>query len=150
MEKSLEEKVDELWSREQIKGLTYAYGECILARDERAMANLFTEDGAADFSALGWGIHRGRDAIARHYAGTWPQRVRPFFTNHFIEFIDKDHAKGWCWFDNRAKRGDESLMGCGKLYDDYVRIDGRWYFAYRRVAPFFMVPISKGWAQELD
>lgn len=149
MEKSLEEKVEELWNREQIKSLTYAYGECILRRDARGMANLFTDDGAVDFSWLGRGIHTGREAIARHYAGTWESRVRPFFTNHYIEFIDRTHARGWCWLDNRAVRDGESLIGAGKIYDEYRLVDGRWLFSSRRVVLFFFSSLTKGWAREL-
>ena len=119
MEKSFEEKVEELWNREQIKSLTYAYGECVLRRDAEGMAKLFTEDGSADFSSLGWGVHQGHEAIKKLYAGTWAYRVKPFFTNHYIEFIDQTHARGWCWLDNRAARDGESLIGCGKIYDEY-------------------------------
>lgn len=150
MEKSLEEKVEELWNRERIKSLTYAYGECILRRDARGMANLFTEDGSVDFSSLNRGIHTGREAIARHYSSTWESRVRPFFTNHYIEFIDQTHARGWCWLDNRAVRDGESLIGAGKIYDEYRLVDGRWLFSSRRVALFFMAALNKGWAKELE
>ncbi|MGC2282125.1 MAG: nuclear transport factor 2 family protein, partial [Candidatus Acidiferrales bacterium] len=67
MEKSFEEKVEELWNREQIRSLTYAYGECVLRRDAEGMAKLFTEDGSADFSLLGWGIQKGREDIKKFY-----------------------------------------------------------------------------------
>jgi hypothetical protein len=150
MEKSLEEKVEELWNREQIKSLTYAYGECILRRDADGMANLFTEDGAVDFTYLGWGVHKGREAIKKHYSGTWPFCVKPFFTNHYIEFLDKTHARGWCWLDNLGTRNGESLVGCGKIYDEYELVAGRWQFGSRRIVQFFLVPVSKGWAKELE
>lgn len=150
MEKSLEEKVAELWNREQIKSLTYAYGECILRRDAAGTANLFTEDGAVDFSYLGLGVHQGREAISKFYSGTWSYRIKPFFTNHYIEFLDQTRARGWCWLDNRAVRNGESVMGCGKLYDEYRLVDGRWLFKSRRVVQFFMASPAKGWARELD
>jgi uncharacterized protein (TIGR02246 family) len=150
MEKSFEEKVEELWNREQIKSLTYAYGECVLQRDAEGMAKLFTEDGSADFSSLGWEIHKGREAIKKFYAGTWAYRVKPFFSNHYIEFIDKTHARGWCWLDNRATRNVESLIGCGKIYDEYRLADGQWRFSSRRIVQFFLVPLSKGCGKELE
>ena len=149
MDKSLEQKIEELWNREQIKSLTYAYGECIFRRDAEGLAKLFTEDGAVDFSALGQDVHRGRAALAEFYGRGWARRIRPFFTNHYIEFHAPDRASGWCWFDNRGKQDDESLIGAGKIYDDYRLVEGRWLFAARRVAPFFMVPLSRGWAREL-
>jgi hypothetical protein len=150
MEKSFEEKVEELWNREQIKSLTYAYGECILRRDAEGMAKLFTNDGSVDFSYLGWGIHTGHEAIKKHYAGTWSYRVKPFFTNHYIEFIDKIHARGWCWLDNRGVRNGESLISCDRIYDEYQIVDGNWLFSSRRIVQFFLVPLSKGWGKELE
>src|SRR5262249_46608402 len=79
MEKSLEEKVEELWSREQIKSLTYAYGQCIVRRDAEAMANLFVPEAVVDFTQLGAGVHPEREAIKKFYETTWPARVKPFF-----------------------------------------------------------------------
>jgi hypothetical protein len=84
------------------------------------------------------------------YAGTWPARVKPFFTNHYIEFIDKTRARGWCWLDNRAVRDGASLIGCGKIYDEYQSVAGQWRFASRRVLLFFMARLSEGWAGQAD
>jgi len=88
------------------------------------MAKPFTGDGSVDFSHLGWGIHQGREAIKKLYAGTWSYRVKPFFTNRYLEFIDGTRTRGWCWLDNRAVRNGESLIGCGKIYDEYQLIGG--------------------------
>jgi SnoaL-like protein len=150
MEKSLEEKVEELWSREQIKSLTYAYGECIVRRDAEAMGNLFVPEAVIDFTQLGAGVHRGREAIKKFYETTWPARVKPFFSNHYIDFIDKARARGWCWVDNRAVRGESSLIGCGKIYDEYRALEGQWRFASRRVVMLFMVLLSEGWARQVE
>jgi len=150
VEKSLQEKVEELWNREQIRSLTYAYGECILRRDAERMASLFTADGAVDFSYLGWGIHRGAEAIKKHYIGTWPYCVKGYFVNHYIEFLDPTHARGWCWLFNLAANQGDSLIGCGKIYDEYELVNGRWLFSSRRIAQFFLTPLTKGWAKELE
>ena len=149
MAKSLEEKVQELWDREQIRSLTYAYGHWLEKMDSEALSRLFTEDGAMDFSSVGWGIKKGRPAIEDFYPTTWDQRVKPFFTNHYIEFDDANHAHGWCWLDNRAKKGDQSLIGCGRLHDNYEQVDGKWLFKSRRLELFFMVPIGEGWAKTM-
>jgi hypothetical protein len=47
-------------------------------------------------------------------------------------------------------RNGESLIGCGKIYDEYELTDGQWRFSSRRIAQFFLVPLSKGWAKELE
>ena len=149
MEKSLEEKVQELWDREQIRSLTYAYGQCLEQMDAEALAELFTEDGAMDFSSVGWGVKQGRQAIKEFYPNTWRQRVKPFFTNHYIVFDDANHAHGWCWLDNRLKDGDKSIIGCGRLHDNYEKVNGKWLFKRRRVEIFFMAPLDQGWAKTM-
>ncbi|NNL85672.1 MAG: nuclear transport factor 2 family protein [Myxococcales bacterium] len=141
----LEDKVQELWDREKIKELTHAYGLAIEQKDEEAMASLFTEDGAADFSSLGWGVIKGHAALKDFYRQTWPLDVKPYFSNHILE-IRGDDASGTCALDNRATRDGTSLIGAGRLHDTYRRVGDDWKFATRRVEMFFMVPITEGWA----
>jgi hypothetical protein len=141
----IEEMVQELWDREKIKELTYEYGLAIESQDEERMANLFTEDGSVDFSSLGRGITKGRSALKAFYRETWPLRVKPFFTNHVIR-IDGSHATGTCSLENRATRGDQSLIGAGRLHDEYEKVNGEWKFKSRRVEMFYFVPLSEGWA----
>jgi ketosteroid isomerase-like protein len=142
----LEEMVQELWDREKIKELTYEYGLAIEAQDAERMGNLFTEDGSVDFSSLGRGMTKGREALKEFYRGTWPLKVKPFFTNHVLH-IQGDHATGTCSLENRATRGDQSLIGAGRLYDEYEKVNGEWKFKSRRVEMFYFVPLSEGWAK---
>ena len=51
-----QEIVLELWDREKIKELTYAYGLAIEDQDAERMASLFTGDASIDFSSLGRGV----------------------------------------------------------------------------------------------
>jgi ketosteroid isomerase-like protein len=141
----LEDMVQELWDREKIKELTYEYGLAIEAQDEERMAHLFTEDGLVDFSSLGRGVTKGREALKEFYRNTWPLRVKPFFTNHVIR-INGNRASGTCSLENRATRGDQSLIGAGRLHDEYEKVNGEWKFKSRRVEMFYFVPLSEGWA----
>lgn len=142
----LEEMVQELWDREKIKELTYEYGLAIEAQDAERMAALFTADGAVDFSSLGRGVIKGRENLKEFYRSTWPLRVKPFFTNHVIR-IQGTKATGVCSLENRATRGDQSLIGAGRLHDEYEKVDGEWKFTSRRVEMFYFVPLSEGWAK---
>jgi len=142
----IEEMVQELWDREKIKELTYQYGLAIEAQDENRMANLFTEDGSVDFSSLGRGVTKGHAALKEFYRGTWPLKVKPFFTNHVMQ-ITGNRATGICSLENRATRGDESLIGAGRLHDAYEKVNGEWKFKSRRVEMFYLVPLSEGWAK---
>jgi 2-iminobutanoate/2-iminopropanoate deaminase len=136
----------ELRDREEIRELTYRYGLAIEQRDENAMAELFTEDGAADFSSLGWGVIRGRAALRDFYRTTWPLDVKPFFSNHLIELAG-DRARGTCSLENRATRDGQSMIGAGRLHDEYQRVDGGWKFASRRVEMFYFTPLARGWGE---
>ena len=142
----IEEMVQESWDREKIKELTYQYGLAIEAQDENRMANLFTEDGSVDFSSLGRGVTKGHAALKEFYRGTWPLRVKPFFTNHVMQ-ITGNRATGICSLENRATRGDESLIGAGRLHDEYEKVNDEWKFKSRRVEMFYLVPLSEGWAK---
>lgn len=141
-----EQMVQQLWDREKIRELTYEYGLAIEAQDEERMASLFTADGAVDFSSLGKGVIQGHAALKEFYRFTWPLKVKPFFTNHMIK-LDGDRASGICSLENRATRGDESLIGAGRLHDTYARVNGEWKFSTRRVEMFYLVPLSQGWAK---
>ncbi len=143
---TLEAMVQELWDREKIRELTYQYGLAIEAQDEARMAGLFTPDGAVDFSALGRGIIRGRDAIAEFYRSTWPLRIKPFFTNHVMR-IEGNRATGACSLQNSATRGDQSIIGAGRLHDEYEKLDGEWKFKSRRVEIFYFASLAEGWAK---
>ncbi len=137
--------VQELWDREKIKELTYAYGLAIEAQDEEQMADLFTADGSVDFSSLGRGVIQGRDALREFYRSTWPLQVKPFFTNHVIQ-VQAKTATGTCSLENRATREGQSLIGAGRLHDTYEKVDEEWKFSSRRVEMFYFVPLTEGWA----
>jgi ketosteroid isomerase-like protein len=145
----LAKMVGDLWNREMIRELTYAYGRCIEKQDAEAMSRLFTDDAQIDFSSLGRGVHRGREAIRAFYASTWPMRVKPFFTNHMIELSGNGQAHGTCCFENRAVQGEESMIGAGRLHDEYQKSGSEWKFRSRRVEVFYFVPLKEGWARIL-
>lgn len=140
-----EEMIQELWDREKIRELTYAYGLAIEAQDLDQLASLFIETGSVDFSSLGRGVIIGHAALKAFYVTTWPLKVKPFFTNHMMK-ISGNRASGFCSLENRATRGAESLIGAGRLHDEYVKVDGQWKFSSRRVEMFYLVPITEGWA----
>lgn len=144
-----EEMVQELWDREKIRELTCEYGLAIETQDAERMASLFTENGSVDFSSLGRGLIKGRDALKEFYRSTWPLKVKPFFTNHVIR-IQGSRATGTCSLENRAARGDQSLIGAGRLHDEYEKVNGEWKFKSRRVEMFYFVPLSEGWAKATE
>ena len=143
---TFEAMVQELWDREKIKELTYEYGLAIEAQDVERMANLFIPTGSVDFSSLGRGIIRGHAAIKAFYPATWPLKVKPFFTNHIIR-INGTRANGICSLENRGTRGEESMIGAGRLHDEYEKVNDEWKFVARRVEMFYFTSLAEGWAK---
>jgi hypothetical protein len=59
--------------------------------------------------------------------------------NHYIEFIDEDHAifHGY-WLAFTAGSGDNAqptIVGVGREVNEVVRVDGKWLIQVRDIVP---------------
>src|SRR5690606_34158955 len=118
--------------------------------DADGYAAAFAEDGVLDWAR---GIVEGREAIRECMAtGTydltrgaaeaktpdgreWPSTVRHLITNQVIE-VDGDKARAltyWIQFNNNAQRDKVEWMLFGSWYDEFVKIDGEWFFSLHRI-----------------
>jgi hypothetical protein len=118
--------------------------------DAEGYAAVFAEDGVLDWAG---GIVDGRQAIHDFMAtGTydltqgapeaetpdgrnWPSTVRHLITNQVID-VDGDTAEAityWIQFNNNADRRQIEWMLFGSWYDEFVRIDGEWFFSLHRI-----------------
>ncbi len=61
--------------------------------------------------------------------------------NHLLQ-IEGDRARGICYLDVRARTPDGFMIGAGWYEDEYVRLEGQWLFALRRLHMSFYVPMS--------
>jgi hypothetical protein len=87
-------------------------------------------------------IHRGHDEIKLIFTGAqerWtseagqrgaPPYVRHSVTTHQIDILDRQHAKGRCYFSVIMAHG---LDHWGRYIDEYAVVDGRWRFVHRNV-----------------
>src|SRR5579862_4210057 len=146
MNKSIEQRVQELADREEIKELTAKYCWHVARGEGEAVARLFTSDGVLDgpdFKPV-----RGMDDLLKFYgAGVRvPANAVPFIHNHIIE-LNGDQAQGTCTIDARFKRNGESVIAAGWYNDKYRRVDGKWLFAERKITFHHSVPLKKGWAE---
>ena len=130
--------VDELAAREAVRDLVARYNaNADSGRFDEVLA-LFAPDAVMvlDDETL-----EGRDAIAalfertrrRVVASGTPDRgahLRHFTATHQIDVLDVDRAVGRCYFQVLMAHG---LDHWGRYIDEYVRADGRWLFASRRV-----------------
>ena len=155
-----------LLDKDEIRELVYLYPHRLVTRDWRGIAALFTEDGILDYSDVATRgrsaraaqtqqdagsslVFVGRDAIYNFLPAVGQLDVKAFFSNHIIR-VDGDTGVGVSFYDNRLTQQGESVIGAGRMFDEYRRVDGRWLFAYRRQELFFFTGLKEGWAEGPD
>jgi hypothetical protein len=127
-QQGLLQRIDRIESQLEIRQLPIRYALAIDGRDLDAWAGLFVAD-------VNCGPHGYGRAVLR---GLIEPQVRTFYRSihqicgHAIDFIDDNHATGkvYCRAEHEA-RGKWVVMAIC-YFDEYVRQDGRWYFARRK------------------
>jgi 8-oxo-dGTP pyrophosphatase MutT (NUDIX family) len=148
MSKPIEQRVQELADREEIKELTARYCWHVARGEGEAVAHLFTDDGLLDVADGSFRAVRGKDDLLKFYRTSVrePEAAVPFIHNHIIE-ISGDEAHGTCTIDARFIRNGESVIAAGWYNDKYRRVNGRWLFAERKITFHHVAPLKKGWAE---
>ncbi len=148
MAKSLEERVQELADREEIKELTARYCWHVAHGEGEAVARLFTDDGVLEVANADFKPVRGGEALLKFYRASVrePEVAIPFIQNHIIE-VNGDNAKGTCAIEARFSRDGESVTAAGYYEDTYRRERGKWRFAERKIFFHHVVPLKLGWAE---
>ena len=136
----IEARIDRLESLDEIRQLVAKYALSLDMRDLDAHVNLFAHD-----------IRVSREATGRAHLKHWlDDTLRLQFTgtshhigNHIIEFEDPDHAIGVLYSKNEHETGDEWVIMQMLYWDQYERIDGRWYFRRRLPCYWYAVDLNK-------
>jgi len=121
-------RLDRIESSLAIQQLPMRYALAVDGRDIDAWLGLFPDD--VDCGHFGI----GRDALRQTVEGPLAGFYRSIhqICGHAFDFSDADHASGHVYC-----RAEHEEAGCWIVmaicyFDDYVRKDGRWYFARRR------------------
>ncbi len=87
MTKSIEQRIQELEDRDEIKELTARYCWHVAHGEGEAVANLFADDGVLDVRDADFKAVRGREALLKFYRASVrePEVAIPFIQNHIIE-----------------------------------------------------------------
>lgn len=149
--KTLEQKVQELADREELRELIARYAHQIA--HGISVDNLFTEDGAyihrePDNAPVQ--EYRTRKAIAALYAQWMPPpelAPKPMIHNYLLA-IAGDEATGICSNEVRMSAKGESIIGSAYYNDKFRRENGEWKFSERESVFFHMVPLQQGWAKK--
>jgi hypothetical protein len=134
--------VDDLIARESVRDLVARYNAYGDSGRFAELAELFAADAVMEIVQMrGAPVrHEGREAIGQIFSrvsdrvtgrpGDTPSYIRHHTATHMIDLVDADHARGRCYFVVYMPHG---LDHWGRYGDEYVRIDGRWVFAHRKV-----------------
>jgi hypothetical protein len=133
-------RIDRLESTEAIRQLAARYALSLDMRDLDAHVNLFAPD-----------IRVSRDKVGRPHLKRWlDDTLRLQFTgtshhvgNHIIEFDDADHAHGVLYSKNEHETGPEWVIMQMLYWDNYQRIEGRWYFRRRLPCYWYATDLNK-------
>ena len=60
--------------------------------------------------------------------------------NHVLEFVDDEHARGQVLGFSEQASAEHTVITSFRYDDEYVRLDGRWRFAARRVRTLYAMP----------
>jgi len=144
-DESLLARIDRLESLDEIRQLAARYSLSLDMRDLDAHVNLFAPD-----------IRVSRDKVGRSHLKRWlDDTLRLQFTgtshhigNHIIEMDDINHAHGVVYSKNEHETpcadGSTQWVIMQMLYwDDYQRIDGRWYFRRRLPCYWYATDLNK-------
>jgi ketosteroid isomerase-like protein len=122
MPKSIEQRVQEIEDRDEIRELTARYCWHVADGEGEAVANLFSDDGIFDVTGADFKPVRGRDALLKFYRALVrePEVAIPFIQNHIVE-VNGDEARGTCGIEARFSRNGESVTAAGYYEDKYRR-----------------------------
>lgn len=143
-QEDLRQAIQELRDREAIRDLAIRYAHCVWRKDVEGAIELFAEGASMELDDRPPIV--GRAALVESYRGLLRGEFMPFVHNHVIE-LDGDRARGTCYLDLRATVDGKAMIGAGVYEDDYIRENGRWKFARRRLRMSHFVPITEGWKE---
>lgn len=140
LESDLAARIDRLESLDAVRQLPAKYALALDMRDMDAMVSLFPAD-----------VRVGKEASGRLALRAYMDRtLRSPFTGtshhiggHVIEFDDPDHAHGVVYSKNEHETGDEWVIMQMMYVDDYVRQQGRWFFARRLPLYWYATDLNK-------
>jgi 3-phenylpropionate/cinnamic acid dioxygenase small subunit len=131
--------LQQIADRLAIVDLLHRYATGLDSRDWDLLASVFTEDGVADYGALG-GVNRGPAAIVALCRGALQglDASQHIIANEVIA-IDGDEARARCYFQAQhvyagAAGGDTYLVG-GTYEDEVVRTAEGWRIRHRTLVP---------------
>jgi len=135
-EESFERRLARLEARAEIAELLARYAFLLDDHEFEAVGELFAPQ--ARFGSPG-STHVGREAIVANYralAEVYPVTLHEA-RGFVLEFRDDEHARGEVLGFSEQASARHTVITSFRYDDEYVRLDGRWRFASRRVRTLY-------------
>lgn len=145
---TLSKRIQILEDIEAIKDLKALYAEiCDDSYNPTRMAELFTDDAVWD-GGEHFGVHRGRDAVVRYFAGISDKIVyaRHYFVQPRLKVDGSDVATGrWYMWMVATFEGNRAVFFAAIEEEVYQKVKGRWLFKELKLFSDFITPYEEGW-----
>ena len=145
---SIEERLERLESKDQIKELRATYCYHVDDQEADAFASLFTEDAILDFGNAG--TYEGHDELREFINSVVPEFyefIVHMVHNPVIE-VDGDTASGRWYFEAPATSQGTDTWIQGQYDEEYARVDGEWKFAEIEARFNYVADYQDGWGAE--
>ena len=120
-------RLQELLDRDEIHQLIVRYSFALDSKDFDTVRALL----APEAVMFGSTDYRYWFKVQRELPDGWGGH---FTCDHQIDFVDDTHAQGLCYFVGYVARGGEhqsNVLHVSVYVDEYVKLDGKWYFQTR-------------------
>ena len=140
----LQERIEQLESREAIRTLVTDYSMAVDDRDVETIGTLFLETGIfghADGSAVMHGRQEIVDFYNSRLGDMGPTYHYPH--SHKITFTDQDNAEGIVLAHAELSQEGKTYYTGLRYYDKYQQQGGNWVFAERLLKFVFFMPMEE-------
>ncbi|WP_395155765.1 nuclear transport factor 2 family protein [Ilumatobacter sp.] len=143
MTDDLAARIQRLEDRVELRELTIKYCAACDDRDVDGLAQLFAAEGAFihdDGTVNVTGRQSIHDFYSERLSAMGPSVHLPY--NQIVEFSDNNHGTGVVQAAAEMGLGGVTVMAKMRYHDDYVREQGAWRFARRRLRFWYMQPFE--------
>lgn len=140
--RALTERVECMESIEAIRALRARYHELVNEDAGNRLYELFAHDAHVAYG--GRPEVRGRDNIRAFFASFPVQTARQFIHSHVVQ-VQGDRGTGSSYLDGRPVKDGKSLYVVGRFDDEYIRLDGQWFFQRVTLSVHYMIEAAERW-----
>lgn len=140
--RALTDRVERMDSIEAIRSLRARYHELVNEDMGSRLYELFATDASVTYG--GRPEVRGRDNIRGFFASFPVQSARQFIHSHVVQ-VQGDRGTGSSYLDGRPVREGKSFYVVGRFDDEYVRVEGQWFFQRVTLSVHYMIEAAERW-----